>query len=145
MHIRQATMGDLDDLMRIEEGSFQEERFSRNIIELFIEEDEFDTLVCEIGGTAVGYAAAYTEPNVRSRVLSLAVDETHRAKGIGRRLMREIEDWAKGQGSKLMTLEVRVTNVPAVGLYLQEGYLIKGTIADYYGKGEDGFYMEKEL
>jgi ribosomal-protein-alanine N-acetyltransferase len=145
MHIREAVIGDLDDLMHIEEGSFQEERFSKNLVELFIEEDEFDTLVCEIGGTSVGYAAAFTEPEVRTRVLSLAVDQPHRKKGIARRLMQEIEHRAKGKGSKLMTLEVRVTNVPAVTLYLEEEYLIKGTIEDYYGAGEDAFYMEKKL
>ena len=145
MHIREAEVKDLDELMRIEEGSFQDERFSRNLLELFIDEEEFDTLVCAINGKVVGYAAAFTEPGVRSRVLSLAVDQDHRGKGIGRRLMQDIENRAKDSGSKLMTLEVRVTNLAAVNLYLAEGYQVKGAIADYYGRGEDAFYMEKKL
>jgi [ribosomal protein S18]-alanine N-acetyltransferase len=145
MHIREADTRDLDELMRIEEESFADERFSRNLLELFIGEEEFDTLVCEIDGRVVGYAAAFTDPGVKSRVLSLAVDRDHRGRGIGRRLMREIEDRAKENGSGLMTLEVRVTNVEAVNLYLAEGYLVKGSIADYYGKGQDAFYMEKKL
>jgi len=37
-----------------------------------------------------------------------------------------------------------VTNVPAVNLYLKEGYQIRGTIADYT-QGEHAFYMEKKL
>ena len=145
MHIRGATQEDLDELMHIEEESFQEERFSRNLLELFITEEDFDTLVCEIDGIAVGYATTYNEPDVRSRVLSLAVSGTHRRKGIGSRLMRDIEHRAKEKGSVFVTLEVRVTNVAAVNLYLAEGYLIKGTIADYYGKGENAFHMEKRL
>ena len=145
MHIREAAPGDLDDLMRIEEESFQDERFSRNLLELFVNEDEFEAVVCEIEGTVVGYAASYNEPGVRTRVLSLAVDKQHRGMGIGRRLMQKMEDLAKSSASKEMTLEVRVTNVPAVKLYVREGYLIKGTVADYYGKGEHAFYMEKKL
>jgi ribosomal protein S18 acetylase RimI-like enzyme len=145
MHIREATLKDLDDLMRIEEESFQDERFSRNLLELFINEEEFDALVCEIDGAVVGYAAAFTEPGVRTRVLSLAVDEKHRGLGIGRRLMREIEFRAKALRSSAVTLEVRATNFPAVGLYLEEGYQVKGTIEDYYGKGKNAFYMAKKL
>ncbi|MGD0818251.1 MAG: GNAT family N-acetyltransferase [Methanomassiliicoccales archaeon] len=145
MHIREATQGDLDGLMRIEEESFQDERFSRNMLELFVNEEEFDTLVCEIEGSVVGYAAAYAEPEVRTRVLSLAVDTGHRGMGIGRRLMQEIEHRAKALRSTAVTLEVRVKNLPAVNLYLEEGYRIRGKIVDYYGKGENAFFMEKEL
>ena len=145
MHIREATKGDLDELMRIEEESFQDERFNRNLLELFITEEDFDTLVCEVDGTPVGYATAYTEPGVRSRVLSLAVGERHRGKGIGSRLMRDLEHRVTEKKSVYVTLEVRVTNVPAVTLYLAEGYQIKGTIPDYYGKGEHAIYMEKRL
>jgi [ribosomal protein S18]-alanine N-acetyltransferase len=145
MLIREAAPADLDDLMRIEEESFEDERFSRNLLELFLNEDEFEAVVCETAGKVVGYAAAYTEPGVRTRVLSLAVDKEHRGLGIGRRLMRRIEEGAKSSGSVEITLEVRVTNVPAVKLYLKEGYLIRGTVADYYGKGLHAFYMEKRL
>jgi len=145
MNIREATLMDLDDLMRIEEESFQEEKFSRDLLEMFLREEEFETLVCDLGGVVVGYAAAYTEPGVKSRVLSLAVEKGHRGKGIGHLLMREIEHRAKTLRSSTVTLEVRVTNLPAVNLYLDEGYRIKGTIPDYYSKGEDAFYMEKKL
>jgi ribosomal-protein-alanine N-acetyltransferase len=145
MLIREAAQGDLDDLMRIEEESFQDERFSRNLLELFVSEDEFEAVVCETEGKVVGYAAAYVEPEVRTRVLSLAVDKEHRGLGIGRMLMRRIEEGARFSGSLEITLEVRITNVPAVRLYLMEGYEIRGTVADYYGKGQHAFYMEKRL
>jgi ribosomal-protein-alanine N-acetyltransferase len=145
MRIREATINDLDDLMRIEEESFQEERFSRNLLEMFVNEEEFETLVCEIGGVVVGYAAAYTEPGIKSRVLSLAVEQRHRGEGIGSLLMRDIELRAMTLKSTSVSLEVRVTNLVAVNLYLKEGYRIRGTIPDYYAKGEDAFYMEKKL
>lgn len=145
MHIREASLGDLDDLMRIEEESFQDERFSRNLLELFINEEEFDALVCGVEGSVVAYAASFTEPGVRTRILSLAVDEKHRGLGIARRLLREIEFRAKGLESSAVTLEVRTTNVAAVSLYLEEGYRVKGTIADYYGKGKNALYMAKRL
>jgi [ribosomal protein S18]-alanine N-acetyltransferase len=145
MHIRKAAITDMDDLMRIEVESFQDERFSRNLLELFVKEDEFETLVCEIDGTVVGYAAAYTEPGVKTRVLSLAVDKEHRRSGIGRSLMQDIELHAQALGSIKVTLEVRMNNVTAVNLYLRGGYLIRGIIPDYYGKGKDALYMEKKL
>ena|SRR5665647_123850 len=145
MHIREAALEDLDDLMRIEAESFQEERFSRKLLEMFVNEEEFETLVCEIDGAVVGYSAAYTEPGVKSRVLSLAVEKRLRGKGIGRLLMQDIERRAKTLRSAAVTLEVRVTNVVAVNLYMEEGYRIRGTLVDYYAKGEDAFYMEKKM
>jgi [ribosomal protein S18]-alanine N-acetyltransferase len=145
MHIRRAASGDLDDLMRIEHESFQDERFSRNLLELFVTDNEFDTLICEIDGTVVAYATAYTETSVMTRVLSLAVDKERRGLGIGHELMRQIEQQARSLGSALLTLEVRVNNIAAVNLYLREGYMIRGKIADYYGKGKHAFYMEKKL
>ena len=112
---------------------------------MFVNEEEFETLVCEIEGVVVGYSAAYSEPGIKSRVLSLAVEHRNRGKGIARRLMVDIEYHARTLKSSTVTLEVRVTNVVAVNLYLKEGYRIQGTIPDYYSKGEDAFYMEKTL
>jgi ribosomal-protein-alanine N-acetyltransferase len=145
MQVREAALVDLDDLMRIEEESFQDERFSRELLEMFVKEEEFDTLVAETDGSVIGYAAAYTEPGVKTRVLSLAVEKRCRGRGIGRRLMHEIEHRAKTLRSGSVTLEVRITNLAAVNLYMEEGYRIRGTITDYYAKGEDAFYMEKKL
>jgi [ribosomal protein S18]-alanine N-acetyltransferase len=145
MHIRKAASGDLDDLMRIEQESFQDERFSRDLLELFVGDNEFDTLICEIDGSVVAYATAYTGTNAITRVLSLAVDKEHRCSGIGRGLMRQIERQARSLGSILLTLEVRVNNIAAVNLYLSAGYMIRGKITDYYGKGKHAFYMEKKL
>jgi [ribosomal protein S18]-alanine N-acetyltransferase len=145
VNIREATPEDLDDLMRIEEESFREERFSRDLLEMFVREEEFETLICEVDGSAVGYSAAYIEPEVRSRILSLAVQKRYRGMGMARNLMREMEHRAMILRATSMTLEVRVNNAAAVNLYLEEGYQIRGTIPDYYAKGEDAFYMEKKL
>ena len=34
-----------------------------------------------------------------------------------------------------LALEVGVANVPALNLYLHSGFVIEGTVPDYYGKG----------
>ena len=50
------------------------------------------------------------------------VDPTHRGKGIGCWMLREVERLAREKGVAKITLEVRFDNRPAQVLYLNEGY-----------------------
>jgi ribosomal-protein-alanine acetyltransferase len=146
MIVRDAALRDLDSLVRIEDESFEEDRFSRKILELMITETDFETLVGVVDGTVVAYVTAHTaEGSDKAQILSLAVDEGHQRIGVGREMMRQIERRIDHHRTRTITLEVRLTNIPAIDLYLSEGYSVKGLIHGYYGDGEDAIYMEKDL
>ena len=66
-----------------------------------------------------------------------------RRRGYGKRIMRELMRAAYHAGEIVqMTLEVRVTNVPAIDLYASLGFEAAGRRKNYYeDNGEDAYIM----
>ncbi|MGE5262781.1 MAG: ribosomal protein S18-alanine N-acetyltransferase [Acidobacteriota bacterium] len=84
--------------------------------------------------------------------LWLMVDEAHistiashpdwRRRGIGELLLLAMIDSAAEIGANIVTLEVRVTNVPAQVLYTKYGFEVVGRRKGYYSdNGEDAYIM----
>jgi len=76
---------------------------------------------------------------------TVSVIEDFRRQGIGRRLMARLENWAKDQGVKVFTLEMRVGNSSAAELYRSLGYLEISRRKNYYGDGIDAVVMQKQV
>jgi ribosomal-protein-alanine N-acetyltransferase len=146
VRIRRATTDDLAAIEYVERLSFDEERYRRELLESFLYEDAFTTIVAVMGKDIVAYVTVYRESSgTTCRVVSIGVLPEQRQKGIAQSLMGVVEADALEDTMGKITLEVRVTNVPAINLYLKLGYKVRGIIEDYYGKGKDAFYMEKDL
>ncbi|MCL2313756.1 MAG: ribosomal protein S18-alanine N-acetyltransferase, partial [Proteobacteria bacterium] len=77
------------------------------------------------------------------QVLTLCILPEHRRKGYGRKLMQEAESEAKRLGMRRMSLEVRRSNLPALTLYNQMGFIRVGYRKGYYRDGEDAILMDK--
>jgi [ribosomal protein S18]-alanine N-acetyltransferase len=74
-------------------------------------------------------------------IMSIAVHPEFRGLGLAKKLMEVSEkDFC---GGKLMLLEVRVSNVPAVELYKKLGFKQLYVRKKYYPDGEDAIVMEK--
>jgi ribosomal-protein-alanine N-acetyltransferase len=93
----------------------------------------------------IGYAGVFAPGASEADVLTIGVVPTERGKGIARRLMAMITDWASQQGSTAMMLEVKVDNVEAIGLYESLGYSKLNVRRDYFGAGLDAVVMRLEL
>jgi len=146
MNIRTAAVEDLPAMLEVENKCFGRERFDLRMLEDILSEEEDESFVIEEDGGVIGSAMIqHKAPLGRSRIISLAVMPGERGKGRGRESLDFLEGRAKAKKSSIMELEVRVTNVPAIDLYLSNGYQILGTIPNYFGKGEDALYMEKNL
>jgi ribosomal-protein-alanine N-acetyltransferase len=78
-------------------------------------------------------------------VISIAVMEEHRGKGIGRALMEGGIEGVKASGASEMYLEVRVSNNPAIELYIKLGFNKVKTSEGYYRDGENAFIMVKDF
>lgn len=78
-----------------------------------------------------------------AHVNNLAVHPDFRRKGYGKRLMQELIRTAYRNAEIVeMTLEVRVTNVPAISLYSSMGFEVEGRRKNYYeDNGEDAYIM----
>jgi ribosomal-protein-alanine N-acetyltransferase len=78
-----------------------------------------------------------------AHVNNLAVHPDFRRRGYGRRLMKEMMRvaWRDGEITQ-MTLEARVTNAPAIELYMSMGFEVAGRRKSYYeDNGDDAYIM----
>jgi ribosomal protein S18 acetylase RimI-like enzyme len=73
-------------------------------------------------------------------IVTLAVDPDYQRRGIGERLLWEVEARSTLQRLQLM---VRISNLPALHLYRKLNYTIVETWPRYYEDGEDAYVMEK--
>lgn len=82
-------------------------------------------------GVQVGYITSYVSLDTAD-ILSVAVDEAYRRRGIGRSIIRSFAKECRSRGLALVTLEVRQSNAPARGLYESEGFVAVGVRKGYY-------------
>jgi [ribosomal protein S18]-alanine N-acetyltransferase len=79
-------------------------------------------------------------------VLNVAVSAEHRRRGVARALMEEAVARGRAAGARLVTLEVRRSNAPAIALYRKLGYREVAVRPRYYAEeGEDAIVMELEI
>lgn len=81
----------------------------------------------------------------KGHVVSIAVLEQYRRKGVGSALIKEAMKNMQLYKAKECYLEVRVSNNPAVNMYKELEFSIVRTAQGYYADGEDAFVMAKKL
>lgn len=78
-------------------------------------------------------------------ILSLGVHPSARRRGLGMRLLRRLGRAAAARGARVVFLEVRVDNAPAIALYQQAGFETVGRRPRYYQPGDvDALLMRAE-
>lgn len=131
------------------------EHYSDYFFESILKELPEAFVVAELGEKIVGYIMCKIEfgfSNFRKlgfvkkgHVVSVAVLEEHRGKGIGKALVLEGINGSSLRKSDEIYLEVRVSNKGAIKLYHDLGFETKSRLRSYYRDGEDAFLMALEL
>ena len=102
-------------------------------------------LAAYYGGTLVGYCGLWCSFDTAD-LCNLAVAEDFRKRTLGGALLRQGLVAVKRRGVERVLLEVRRSNVPAIGLYAKFGFQELGIRPGYYSHPvEDGILMEKSL
>ena len=102
-------------------------------------------LVAVEEGQVAGYVGSQSSPP-ESDVMNVAVFPQYRGRGIGESLMCTLMEDLKARGMESLTLEVRASNAPAIGLYEKLGFLQVGRRPRYYvDPTEDALILRKEL
>ena len=70
----------------------------------------------------LGNAVDQLKGSRHTHIFLLYVAPEHRRKGIGTALMHHAEDWARARSDRQISLQVFLSNQPAVNLYQQLGY-----------------------
>lgn len=91
-------------------------------------------------GQLVGYAGMMFNMD-EAHITNIAVDPARQREGIGRRLLAELAWDARNHHCVGLTLEVRMSNVAAQGLYTEFGFEAAGVRKNYYENVEDAIVM----
>ena len=93
-------------------------------------------------GKVLGYVGSQTVLE-EADMMNIAVDETCRRRGIARALVEEL---VLQLPAYCLTLEVRVSNAPAIGLYHSLGFVQVGLRKNYNrNPREDALILRKEI
>ncbi len=143
MTVRAWRKEDVALLAKMEERCFADP-WSREMLEDCLRYPYYHTFLAEEGGQVCGYGVLILLFE-EAEVANIAVDSPCRGRGIGRQLLQAMQERARALGATRCLLEVRVSNVPAIGLYESFGYRPYGRRSKYYEDGEDALLMENTL
>ena len=136
------TQGDIKAVAEIEKKCFSEP-WSEESFKSQLQKDYSVCFVTRYLGKPVGYVCA---DSVIGEVYigNIAVDVNMRRKHIADGLMTKLIDYCEENHSELLTLEVRVSNIPALNLYGKYGFKVAGKRKNFYTKPtEDGYIMTR--
>ncbi len=128
--VRSYRSGDYDAVIGLWQavGFGPDERDSPQALEYKLHRDEGPFLVAESDGRVVGTVMASWDGR-RAWVYRLTVEPTRQARGIGTRLMAEVESKLRDLGARTAALLVLASNEPVVRLYRRLGYEIEEGVA----------------
>jgi len=101
-------------------------------------------IVARFEGEVVGYAGMMFT-GLETHITNIAVDPTFHGRKVGTRLLLTLITEAIARGAETVSLEVRVSNLPARSMYEKFGFAVVGTRKGYYIETkEDAFVMVAE-
>ncbi|MFL6392711.1 MAG: ribosomal protein S18-alanine N-acetyltransferase [Nitrososphaeraceae archaeon] len=152
--IRRCEDRDLTSVVNINTVTLPE-HYSDYFFESLLRELPEAFIVAEVDEKVVGYIMCKIEfgfSNFRKlgfvkkgHVVSVAVLDQHRGKGIGKALMLEGINGVVSRKSDEIYLEVRISNTQAIRMYQKLGFQIKSRLRSYYRDGEDAYLMALEF
>lgn len=128
MRLRKMNRTDLPQVMVIEKACCQfawGEDIFRDCLNT-----RYDCWVCELGDEILGYGIMSMAVG-ESHILNLCVSPKEQKQGIGRKILEHLISIAKKE-AETMFLEVRPSNIHAIGLYESMGFNEIGVRKGYY-------------
>jgi ribosomal-protein-alanine N-acetyltransferase len=152
--IRRCEERDLHSVVNINMATLPE-HYSDYFFESLLRELPEAFIVAVVDDKVIGYIMCKIEfgfSNFRKlgfvkkgHVVSVAVLDQHRGKGIGKALMLEGINGVLSRKSDEIYLEVRLSNTQAIRMYQGLGFQIKSRLRSYYRDGEDAYLMALEF
>ncbi len=144
--LRDVHWTDIEQLAQLERELFADDAWSQQTWWAELAGRPRRDYVAEVEGAEVlGYAGLDHGGDVAD-VMTIAVAPSARGRGLGRRLLDELETRARAGRAASVMLEVRADNASAIGLYDRAGYTVVSTRRRYYQPGDiDALVMRKIL
>jgi len=144
MEIRKARLSDLPDIMEMEHICFGEDSFNRRQFIYLMTKANGLFYSVQNGESIVAYISLIHNRRAQSvRIYSIAVHPDFRHLKIGQRLIDKTLEYADLCKAKKITLEVKVSNAPAICLYKKNGFETTYIVTNYYHDGSSAYRMQK--
>jgi|TARA_B110000263_G_C15311826_1_gene513915 ribosomal-protein-alanine N-acetyltransferase len=154
VRIRFATSKDIAEVISINFKTLPEHYSNSFFMELLLDSPE-TFVVAENNNKIIGYIMCRIEYGFsilkkmslarKGHVVSFAVLEEYRGKGIGKKLVVQSIEGMKIKKCNESYLEVRTDNIPAIKLYENLGFNKIATLNTYYKDGRSAFLMSSKL
>lgn len=145
IEIERMTVKHLKEILKIEELSFPTPWSFQSFYNELVSNPYGYYVVALEDDKVVGYGGMWILFE-ECHITTIAVDPKRRREGIGRRIMEHLIEKAKDQGVEWISLEVRISNIPAQNLYKSLGFEMVGVRKQYYQpNNEDAIIMRLML
>lgn len=139
--IREMTLNDVERICVLETECFPSPWKAESFISELTTNKLATYYVVEEADIVAGYLGVWTILD-EGHITNVAVSPEYRGKGYGVALVEHLKEDALSKNVKWLTLEVRVSNTPAIKLYEKLGFESQGVRKKYYqDNGEDALIM----
>lgn len=135
MQIRKMTEADVLQVAAIERVSIENPWSKKGFSDALLL-DNTCYLAAEEQGEIIGYCGYYRSFE-EADIVNVAVAPAYRRRQIGRRLLQSLISYGISQGVTAFTLEVRVSNTPAIALYESLGFRTEAVRRRFYQNPEE--------
>ena len=139
LNVRPMRYEDLDRVCRMEEENFSMP-WKREDFEKLIEDAGSRYFVAEIDGYVIG-AAGYSDMVGDGYINNVVIDKEYRGRGYSKKMLEAVTKSGMEAGIYDFTLEVRVSNLPAIRLYEAVGFENAGVRKGFYDHPKEDAYV----
>jgi [ribosomal protein S18]-alanine N-acetyltransferase len=143
--IRQYEARDFAALHKLDQACFPPGiSYSKFSLQYFLNLPAADCLVGEDGKAIAGFILAEANPPL-AHIITLDVGAAYRRKGLGSKLLSEMEKHFRYKEVRAVLLETAVDNESGVAFWQHHGYRTEALLKRYYLGRVDAYEMRKRL
>ena len=127
---------DLDEIMELEHACFTLPWTKEAFYNELHNNQYARYVVLEENGKIIGYCGTWLVID-EAHITNIAILPECRGRGFGEKLLSSMMDYCREQNAERMTLEVRVSNIPAQSLYKKLGFQEGAIRKNYYSDNQE--------
>ncbi len=139
MKIEKMTSDRLSQVAEISEICFSDPWSEEAFKEEFLNPSAF-YFTAEEAGKVVGFGGFHKVLD-EGYITNIAVISEYRKNGVGSKVLAKIVDCCRELSLSFVSLEVRVSNLAAIGLYKKFGFELQGTRKNFYSHPTEDAYI----
>ncbi len=138
MTVEKLTAAHLCEVAELEARCFADP-WSEKALELLLSDEAYG-VVCLQDARVIAYGGVLWAPD-EGQITNIATHPDHRRCGMGAAILEHLIAEARTRGCEQLSLEARVSNLPAIALYERYGFLKMGVRRGFYKHPTEDAYV----